>query len=394
MDVRAIVLITGSGTTIPGSDPEETLGGFAMAYLDVLGLPIVERVLLRLQQSAVSGATLIGTFRTADGPFTRFRSSGRLRLQQVESTGEGLWRVAEDVFEQCLQAGADLVLTLRIGAYVEIDYEALIQHHIDKHCSVTAVVDSEGKQLDYFVLNAAASADAATLFGSRMTLLRKEETPFRVAGYVNRLCNASDLRRLAVDGLLRKNSVQPQGTEVKPGVWVHPLAKIHSKARIVAPAFIGAAARIRASALITRASVVEHHAEVDCGTVIEDSTVLPFTCLGAGLEVVHSVSGFHRLNDLPRRTEVKFQDRKILGMKPLSPIFRLAGIAADFFAFQRRDISDGVSRLFRRTNTTEVPESRKAAAAVPENPIMEARDCSTESSEFAPHLPVSRTYGE
>ncbi len=394
MDVRAIVLITGSGTTISGSDAHETLGGVAMAYLDVLGLPIVERVLLRLQHAGVSGATLIGTFRTADGPFTRFRSSGRMPLQQVESSGEDLWRVAENVFEQCLQAGADLVLIIRIGAYVEIDYEQLIQHHIDKHCSVTAVIDSEEKRLDHFVLNAAARTDAAILFGSRMTLLRKQETPFRVAGYVNRLRNPSDLRRLAVDGLLKKNSIQPQGTEVKPGVWVHPLAKVHSRARIVAPAFIGARARIRASAVITRASVVEHHAEVDCGTVIEDSTVLPFSCLGAGLEVVHSVSGFHRLNDLPRRTEVKIQDSKLLGMKPLSLISRLAGIAADFFAFQRRDTFRSGSLPARRANTREASESREAAKAVPENPIMEARECSTESSEFAPHLPVSRTYGE
>jgi NDP-sugar pyrophosphorylase family protein len=380
MDVRAIVLVPGSDTAIPGSDTEGTVGGVPMAYLDVLGLPIVERVLLRLQHSGVSCATLIGRFRTAGRPFTRFRSSGGPQLQQVESRGEDLWRLAEDVFQQYLQAGADLVLIARVGAYVELDYEALIQHHIDKHCSVTAVVDREEERLDHFVLNAAAGMDAATLLGSRMTRLRKQETPFRVAGYVNRLRNAFDLRRLAVDGLLQKNSIQPQGTEVKPGVWVHPLAKIHSKARIVAPAFIGACARIRASAVITRASVVEHHAEVDCGTVIEDSTVLPYTCLGAGLEVVHSVSGLHRLNDLPRHTEVRIQDRKILGMKPLGPIFRLAGIAADFFAFQCRDISVEGSLLSHHANTTEVPESRKAAVAAAETPIMKARECRPESS--------------
>ena len=68
---------------------------------------------------------------------------------------------------------------------------------------------------------------------------------------------------------------------------------------------------------------MEHHAEVDCGTVVEDSTVLPFTYIGAGLDVVHSVSGFHHLTDLPRNTEVEIKDGKLLGMKALSPIFYL-----------------------------------------------------------------------
>ncbi|MGO9517645.1 MAG: hypothetical protein ACLPND_11415, partial [Candidatus Korobacteraceae bacterium] len=265
----------------------------------------------------------------------------------------------------------DLILVLRIGPYLEIDHEKLIQHHLDKHCCVTATVDTDGRRLDYFILNASARNDAAALFGSRMTRLRKQEEPFRFTGYVNRLRDASDLRRLAVDGLLARNSVNPQGRQVRPGVWVQRPAHIHRKARIVAPAFIGAHARIRDAAVITRASAVEHHAQVDCGTVVEDSTLLPFTCLGAGLEVAHSVSGFRRLIDLPRKTEVEINDGKILGMRVLSPILRFAGITSAFFAFKLKDIYRGLFLQSHRDKTAVIPESLEPAAAALESPVME-----------------------
>ena len=122
--------------------------------------------------------------------------------------------------------------------------------------------------------------------------------------------------------MLEKNAIRPVGKEIKPGVWVGEGARIHRKARVVAPAFIGAHSKIRASALITRGSVIEHHAEVDCGTVVENSTVLPFTYVGAGLDVMHSVVGFRRLSHLLRNVEVEISDDKLVGMSPASAVSR------------------------------------------------------------------------
>ena len=374
MDISAILLIGGNtAASADGSSAEETVGGVPIACLDVLGMPVVERVQLRLQHFGISRITVIGPPRIANEPFTQGSSGEGLEVWR-ESDGEQYWQAAEDAFEKCLQGGADLVLVLRIGPYAEIDYEDLIQHHLHKHGAVTTVVDSNGNRLDQFVLNASAQADAATLFGSRMRNLRKDREPFRVTGYVNQLRDASDLRRLGVEGLLGKNSILPQGRQIKPGVWVQRSASIHRKARIVAPAFIGAGARIRALAVITRGSVVEHHAEVDCGTVIEDSTVLPFTYVGAGLDVVHSVSGFHRLTDLPRNTEVEIKDDKLLGMKTLSPILRWAGITAGFFAFICKEIHRGLFVPSHRKRAADIPESLKPAGAARESPVMEAQE--------------------
>jgi len=88
---------------------------------------------------------------------------------------------------------------------------------------------------------------------------------------------------------------------------------------------LGARSRVRAAAVITRASSVERYAEVDCGTVVEDSTVLPFTCLGAGLDLARSIAGFGRIAHLPRQVEVEIADPRLLAMRPVSPARRAAG---------------------------------------------------------------------
>ena len=93
--------------------------------------------------------------------------------------------------------------------------------------------------------------------------------------------------------------------------------------------------------MITRGTVVEHHAEIDCGTVVENSTVLPYTYVGAGLDVMHSVVGFRRLSHLVRNVEVEISDRKLVGMPAVSAVSRLAGSTAALFAFLPKQIYRG-----------------------------------------------------
>jgi hypothetical protein len=122
---------------------------------------------------------------------------------------------------------------------------------------------------------------------------------------------------------------------------------------VVAPSFIGARSKVHAQALLTRGSILEHHSEVDCGTVVENSTVLPFTRLGAGLDVMHCLVGFRRLVHLVRNVEVEITDAKLVDLVPLSPVSRLAGSTAALFAFLPKEIYRGVravpSRERRRT---------------------------------------------
>ena len=391
MDVRAIVLI--GGARGDAAYARESLGEIPLAYLDVLGLSIVERVRRRLQRFGVSCVSFISDSACDSGPFAHAIGFSPA-TPHVHAEGEQLWQAAEETFVKYAESGAELVFALRLGPYVEVDYEALVQHHLDHHCAVTMAVDSENQPLDLFVLSASARNDAAALFKNRMQRMRRECAPFFVEGYFNRLETSSDLRRLAVDGLLAKNAIRPEGTEIRPGIWVGPAARIHRKARVIAPAFIGAHAKVRASALITRGSVIEHHGDVDCGTVVENSSVLPFTRIGAGLDVMHSVIGFRRLAHLRQNVEVEIADQRIVGLVPLTPLSRLAGSTAALFAFIPMEIYRGLFASSQRPSAAQCPESPEPSRTVLEAQIMEVPATGAETPEFPSHLAVARRYGD
>ena len=391
MDIRAILLI--GGTDAEAAPGAERFGSIPLACLDVLGMTAEERIVRRLQQFGVTLCSVV-----CDAP----RETDRLtqcavldsRMQHLHETGEHFWQIAEQTFHSCVEDGAELVIVHRIGPYLEVDYEEMIQHHLDRRSAVTEAVDPEGVGLSLFVLSTSARTDAGELFQSHLRRMRKESEPFPVSGYVNRLQKAADLRRLAMDGLLARNEVTPQGTEVKPGIWIGPSARVHRKARVVAPAFIGAHAKIRASALITRGTAIERHAEVDCGTVVENATVLPFSCLGAGLDAMHCVVGFRRLAHLVRNVEVEIHDAKLVGMIPLSAVSRLAGSTAALFGFLPKELYRGLRASVRRKRAVQSADPLDEAEPSPKNPVLEGSPSDSEPTEFPSSMAVVRRYGD
>jgi hypothetical protein len=81
---------------------------------------------------------------------------------------------------------------------------------------------------------------------------------------------------------------------------------------LVAPVYIGKHARVRTGAVITRGSALEHHSLVDCGTVVEDTSLLPFAAVGAGLDLAHAVVGGRQVVDLKRDVAVEIHDRTLV----------------------------------------------------------------------------------
>ena len=390
MDIRAIVLV--GGVAGDSSAPAERVGSVPIAYLDALGVPVVERALHRLKCFGISTAALLSDVPAEAAEFTNSAGLDR-QIRQINATGDEFWDAAEETFDRCAAEGADLVIAARIGPYVEVDFEEMIQHHLDKKCVISMAVDAQNSSLDLFVLDPSGRFDARELFQSHLQRMRRECEPFAIKGYVNRLQNVADLRRLALDGLLARNAVRPEGMEIKPGIFVARGARIHRKARVVAPAFIGARAKVHASALITRGSVLEHHTEVDCGTVVEDSTVLPFSRLGAGLDVMHCVVGFRRLAHLARNIEVEITDAKLVDMVPLSPVSRLAGSTAALFAFLPKQIYRGLFAPSQRKEAAESPECPDPETVLG-TPVLETPASGVESSEFPSKLAVVRRYGD
>lgn len=386
MDVRAIVLV---GAPAEGENAfavaAETIGGVPLALFDVLGRPVFHRVLEQVGRWGVNAVTLVTELSsTASSVFEK--PAG---VKHVDAGADQLWRAAENAFGEHVQGGAEAVLVLRVGPYVELNVDEFLQFHFDQRNRVTPAVDPSGEPLPLFVLSASRRNDAAYLFRHCLQAMRVPGASYRAKGYCNRLRDAADLRRLAADGLQGKAAIAPAGREIKPGVWVGDGARIQRGARLLAPAYIGRRAKVRAAAVITRCSTVEHHCEIDCGTVVENTSVLPYTYVGAGLDASHTVLGLKRLAHLRRSVEVEITDPKLLAMRSTSAPVRTLASAISLTSFLPMQLFRG---LFSSNGAAEPPPSLPSSLNAPEpelKPELAGRE-----REFSADLVVARRYGD
>ena len=143
---------------------------------------------------------------------------------------------------------------------------------------------------------------------------------FNSYGYVNLLRDGQDFRRLAEDALMRKCALIPRGQELKPGVWVGKHARIHRNARIEGPTFIGDQAKVGAGTFLRGCSTLEHHCKVDQRTLVDNSTVLPYSYVGESLNVIQSVVGFSQIAQVKRNVTVSIADAKLTGVIAVSTL--------------------------------------------------------------------------
>ena len=338
MDVK-VLLIVGEGA----AEHSESLGGIPLPLLDVLGASVLERVISRLERLGVTAVSVVTTVeQSLSGPPGNFRPD----LQWVQAEPAQLWRAAAHTFSEYCADGADLILAIRLGDYAEIDYEEFVQSHLDQKGRVTVARDSHGEFLDIAIINGGRRNEGMYLLRN---MLRDFRTPckwYTVFGYIRPLLSVVDIRQLAIDAFQGRNSVRPIGTEVRPGVWVGEDARIHRNARVLAPAFVGARSRVRAAAVVTRGSVLEHHSEVDCGTVVENSTMLPYAYLGAGLDLAHSVLIGENLHNIPRAITVEIRDARLIGSVSRNAASRTLASAFELAAYLPRTLAHSVRRSF------------------------------------------------
>lgn len=329
MDVRAVIIVgSGNGDT-------ERFAGTPLALIDVLGRSVLDRITDRLEQQGVSAVSVVGELSD------RVARGRRANVSYTYTNGAP-WRAAETAFNEQAQAGAELILVIRLGAYIELNVEPFIQFHLDRAARVSGVVDHAGNSLDYFAISASRRNDAAFLLRSELKQFRSGCVQFPFSGYVNLLRSAAGLRQLAIDAFSGDNEIAPCGEQIKPGVWVAEGARIQRGARLLAPCFIGANAKIRAHAVITRCSTVERDACVDFGTVVENSSILPYANVGAGLDVMHSVIGFRRVAHLVRGAEVEITDPKLVNAVSSAAHVRALGHAISLATFVPKQLVKGV----------------------------------------------------
>lgn len=213
--------------------------------------------------------------------------------------------------------GVDHLLLLRVSAYHEVDYQELLHFHLQSQSSLTQVYAADGS-LDIALVSAATLRNAdSCLAGVRGLIPRQRQ--FLYHGYLNRLRNLRDLHRLVQDGLRGNSRLSPVGTEVRPGIWLADGARIDVSAKLNAPVFVGANSRVAACCDIANATSIERGCEIDCGTTVNQSWVLPNTYVGMSLNVRRSVVSATRLFHVDRNVAIAFEDGNLVGpRKPSS----------------------------------------------------------------------------
>lgn len=316
MELRAILIQGGS------PQPQcEQWAGQQISNLEVLGRPVLDHIVDRFQRFGVDSVTVVTS---ESAPIGRPRKN----VNFVTAAPDQLWRSAETVFNLHAQTGTEIVIAQRVGAYVEIDLDSLLHFHHENKNRITRVVSESGQALQLTVIEASRRNDAAYVFRNQLLDTRVAGRDYRFTGYLNPLQQISDVRRLTQDALMLDCEIRPAGLEIKPGVWVGEGADIAKDARLVAPCFIGAGVKVRTGAVITRMSSIERSAEIDIGTMVEDSSILPLSYVGTGLDICHSVLGYSKVASLTRNATVAICDPKLTAeLSPSAFVRRVGGYA-------------------------------------------------------------------
>jgi hypothetical protein len=301
-------------------------GDTPVASVEILGQSLLARLVQHLQRCGVRETVVV-----TDIEEDRLAADG---VRFVRCTTPELWKCAERTFADLESAGVHGVVVLRADHYAEVDWESVLSHHVHFRNRVTGVFFADdAPAADVYLISAGFRNEAAQLMRTRFAETRTPGVRYRSRGYVNLMQDCSGLRTLVKDALYGLNQIKPMGKEIRPGIWIGKDARIERHGRVVAPAYIGAHARIRGGAVVTRDSVIEHHSTVDCGSVVEDAHVQPYTAIGAGLDVVHSIVEGTRLFHLTRNAEFSTDDAKLLRERKENAAVRTAQAAAALLSY-------------------------------------------------------------
>ena len=387
MEVAALIVVEPS-TSAAGAASSPAI---PMSLWEIFGKSVLERCVERLRRASISNISVFADSSLPDAAVPILNAE----IKWVRASGDALWREAENAFSDYGRSGVDTVLAIRLGAYTELDISDLLRFHLEQRTHVTMACDASGP-LDFIAIDSGRRNDAAFLMRSRLQRTRLPAAQYFTTAYSNRLSNPKDFRTLVQDGFLSRCEIRPSGTEIKPGVWVDGRARIHRSARILAPAYIGNGARIRAAAVITRCSSIEHHAEIDCGTVIEDASVLPYTFVGAGLDIAQVVVGNSRLAHVTRNVEVEITDPRLVGMTTRSAPLRAIASAASLATYLPLQLYRGLFATSHREQPSQLPSAvgELSPALNPPPQALRASAQTPAPEQFPADFAVARRYGD
>ena len=305
---KAIVIVGNESGPIELGPP--AMQHAVLASIDVLGVSVVRRTVERLLRDSIGGVAVCGSSVESEG-FDDHPSLTLFPSTDPWETAAGLLAGWKD--------DLDCVLIMRVGAYIEFDLADAFRFCGEHSQGVVRAFDDEGP-LDLWVARPDRVSENASLFAG---LQMGRSMYYPVRGYVNRLRHPRDLRRLVVDSFNSRCLLRPQGSEVRQGIWMGEGAQVGKGARIVSPSFIGRDVTISEQCLVTRCSNIERDSFVDYGTVVEDTSILPNSYVGIGLDLAHSVVDGQSLVNLHHGVMLKIGDPVVMRQnKPFAGVVR------------------------------------------------------------------------
>ena len=267
------------------------------AWVDVLGQSVVGRVTDGLKRSGIDSVFVLGNQLSSLAAYT---VAGRLAAPDS-------WSAVGTKLAKCKDEGFEAVLIADCSTYAEFELADLLMFHFEHGAPVTQACSADGP-IDLWVV------DPSRIGGEDLRSAVREANPvcYELRGYVHQLRSVTDFRRLVLDSFGTRSRLRPRGVEIRPGVWVADSAELGRNARIVAPAFIGRGVRIADECLITRSTNVERGSHVDFGTAVEDSSILPNTYLGIGLDLSNSVVDGKNLWNLRHDVTLEITDPVVM----------------------------------------------------------------------------------
>lgn len=276
--------------------------------VDVLGANLLDRTLAKLRDLGTLPAKVLSGRNVSDHVLpSRSTRSGSF----IDS-----W---EQAISDYVNAGVETILLVRVGTYADVNYRELIEFHHQADSPLTHAYCGD-TSLDIAVVNAPLLRNTDDLVRRALSHLIPQQKRFHYHGYVNRLRNREDLHQLMQDGLRGQCQLRPVGVETRPGLWCGEGAEIDSTVLIQGPAFVGAGSKIASGCKIAGISSIERGCQVDCGTMIDNSFVMPGTYVGMALDVKNSIVGNEKIFNLDRNVEVSVSDARLIGRntKPMS----------------------------------------------------------------------------
>jgi NDP-sugar pyrophosphorylase family protein len=291
---------------LPDTKTKQEAGvGEPLACVEIMGRSMLERTIERFVRANVD---VVRVLMSDAGAYTVQPTRSAFDSVKFKSVSDVGSAIGQEIREFS-RSGIEHTFVISANVYAETDLFDLFCFHRESRQKATKAVDRDGP-LGLGIVDCAKAQEMD--IESFLTRGEGAGSSYFIREYVSRLTHPRDLRRVVTDALSGRCTLRPAGTEVKPGIWVDEGAQIHRRARLVAPAYIGRGSKVRQDTVITRCSSVEKDCYVDCGTVIEDSSILSDTRIGISVDVCHAVVNGNKLLNLERDVVIEISDPGVM----------------------------------------------------------------------------------